>query len=55
MPRRTEEETSAAGAQAFRGALVGAAKVKKAPPSLHPQRPATHLYYCLLSNLEFIH
>lgn len=26
MPRRTEEETSAAGAEAFRGALVGAAK-----------------------------
>lgn len=26
MPRRTEEETSAAGAEASRGALVGAAK-----------------------------
>ena len=27
MPRRTDEETSAAGAEAFRGAFVGAAKV----------------------------
>lgn len=35
MPRRTEEETNAAGAEAFRGALVGAAKVE-APRSLHP-------------------
>ena len=28
MPRRTEEEVSAAGAEAFRGAIVGAAKVE---------------------------
>lgn len=50
MPRRTEEETNAAGAQAFKGALVGAAKVHD-PPALYPQLPATHLFYKLLPNL----
>lgn len=46
MSRRTEEEASVAGAEAFRGAVFGAAKVE-APPSLHPQLPATHKSYKL--------
>ena len=46
MSRRTEEEASVAGAEAFRGAVFGAAKVE-APPSLHPQFPATHISYKL--------
>lgn len=42
MPRRTEEEVSAAGAEAYRGALVGAAKVE-APSS--PIRNSPLLIY----------
>lgn len=51
MPRRTEEETNAAGAEAFRGALVGAAKVKPTSTSASATS-ATHLYKKLFSNLD---
>lgn len=44
MPRRSEEETSVASAEAFRGAVVGAAKVQ--PPSIQP----VHTYYEGLPN-----
>ena len=40
MARRTDQETTIAGAEAFRGAVVGAAKVE-ALSSLHPQ-----LHHC---------
>ena len=43
MPRRTNEETSAAGAEAFRGGLVGAAKVREPLRVLHPRLPAAPL------------
>lgn len=33
MPRRTEEEANVAGAEAFRGAIVGAAKVEIPRPA----------------------
>ena len=39
MPRRTEEDTSMASAEALKGGIVGAAKVIS-PQSLHPQLPA---------------
>lgn len=44
MPRRTEEEVSAAGAEAFRGAIVGAAKVESPSKSASAssRNPCTH-------------
>ena len=45
MPRRTEEEVSAAGAEAFRGAIVGAAKVEspsKSASASSRNHPCTH-------------
>ena len=41
MSRRPEKEKSLASAEAFRGGIVGTAKVED-PLALHPQLPAAH-------------
>ena len=53
MSRRAEQERSAASTEALRGALVGTAKVKKDPPSLHPQLLAAHTFCNWLTNLGY--
>ena len=52
MSRKAEKENSVAGTEAFRGAVVGTAKVK-VPPRPHPQLPAAHTFCNCLPNLGY--
>ena len=55
MSRRKDEENKAAGAEAFRGAIVGAAKVEKPHyPELPPSPAHTFLQLCWYPTLPLL-